>query len=322
MNEILQIAEPVMAEFERFRKDFMRQLECETALLRSALAHVLRSNGKHLRPLLLLLTAKACGNTNELTHQYALITELLHTATLIHDDVVDETVQRRGEPSLNAVYDNRTAVLTGDYMLACAMKKAAQTGHSYILELIAQVCRELAEGELLQLENINSVNLNENDYFRIIRKKTASLISAAAEIGAILSTASTEVVTLCRDAGEYLGLCFQIKDDIFDYCPNANIGKPTGNDIREGKITLPLMYALNTSKNAEYFMNIITRKSFTPENIAAITDFAKSSGGIEFAERELSKYKLKAVELINELPDSAARRSLLLLTDYFACRQW
>jgi len=324
MIELQQIAEPVRVEFERFRDDFTRQIECESPLLRSAIGRVLQSNGKHIRPLLLLLTAKSCGTTGVLTHQFSLIIEMLHTATLIHDDVVDDTRRRRGEPSLNAVYDNRVSVLTGDYLLACAMQKAALTEQSVIIRLIAQVCRELSEGELMQLDSVSNFNLSEEEYFRTIRKKTASLLSLSAQTGALTANADAETTEICRLFGEYLGYCFQIKDDVFDYYDDASIGKPTGNDIREGKITLPLLYALNTSdtvKTAKY-LDIIHNKQFSSANITALTDFAKASGGIDYAIKTLNSYKEKATAQILRLPVSKARESLLFLTEYITNRTY
>jgi octaprenyl-diphosphate synthase len=322
MIDRLHIAKPVSFEFEQFKADFSSMIHCKTPLLRSATEQVLRSNGKQIRPLLLLLTAKACGTLTEMTRQAAVIIEVLHTTTLIHDDVIDETRQRRGMPSLNAIFDNRIAVLTGDYLLASAIARATETGNMAITQIIAHVCRELAEGELLQLDNAEKHSLHEDDYFLMIRKKTATLLSACAEIGAISAHAAPEIIRKCRLFGNYLGYCFQIKDDIFDYCEELNIGKPTGNDIREGKITLPLLYALKRApeKEAAHFRNIIDRQQYTPDNIAALIAFAKQQGGIGYAEQQLNTYKQQAAGIIGELPASEARNCLLLLADYFAER--
>lgn len=322
MIDKLQIAKPVAAEFEQFKADFSKVLHSEVPLLQSAIERVLCSNGKHIRPLLLLLTAKACGELNEMTREAAAIIEILHTTTLIHDDVVDETKQRRGIPSLNAIFDNRVAVLTGDYILAGTILRAAKTGNITIIKIIAQVCRELSEGELMQLDNAEKHSVNEEAYFKMINKKTATLISACSEIGAISAKASSGTIDKCRMFGKYLGYCFQIKDDIFDYYDDINIGKPTGNDIREGKITLPLLHALKTApeKESVHNMYIIEKQDFTPENVTILIDFAKQYGGIEYAERRLQEYKQKAVEIINSFPESEARESLLFLADYFAER--
>lgn len=322
MIDKLQIVKPVSAEFEQFEADFAHVLHSEVPLLQAAIEQVLCSNGKHIRPLLLLLTAKTCGNIKQMTKDSAVIIEVLHTATLIHDDVVDETKQRRGISSLNAIFDNRIAVLTGDFILAGSILRAAETGNINIIKIISHVCRELSEGELLQLDNTEKHSVNEDAYFEMINKKTATLISACAEIGAISANASKETVDKCSRFGKYLGYCFQIKDDIFDYYDNVNIGKPTGNDIREGKITLPLLYALQNApeKEASGWMKIIEKQDFTPDNIIALIRFAKQYGGIEYAEKRLQSYKQKAVEIINSFPESDARNSLLLLADFFAER--
>ena len=318
-----QIIAPVEYEFEQFKADFSKALKSEIPLLQSVIKQVLQTNGKHIRPLLLLLTAKACCNDlNSVTKKSAVIIEILHTTTLIHDDVVDETKQRRGAPSLNAIFDNRIAVLTGDFILAEAVLKAVEMGNNTIIKLIAKVCRELSEGELLQLDNTKNNSICEDKYLQMINKKTATLISACTEIGAISVNATTETINKCRLFGEYLGFCFQIKDDIFDYFDNTEIGKPTGNDIREGKITLPLLYALNTAPESDssYYFNIIRSQSFTQANITALIAFAKQYGGIEYAENKLKEYKLKAVEIINSFPESGARDSLLLMADFFSER--
>jgi octaprenyl-diphosphate synthase len=322
MIDKLQIAKPILPEFEQFKVDFSLVLHSEAPLLQSAIEQVLRSNGKHIRPLLLLLTAKACGNPTKITKEAAVIIEVLHTTTLIHDDVVDETKHRRGVPSLNAIFDNRIAVLTGDYILAGMVLRAAETGDITIIKTIAKVCRELSEGELMQLDNAEKHSVNEEDYLKMINKKTATLISACSELGAISVNASLDTIKKCRLFGKYLGYCFQIKDDIFDYYNDMNIGKPTGNDIREGKITLPLLYALKTAPADEssHYMDLIAGQDFTPENVTALIDFAKRQGGIEYAEKRLKEYKQKAVEIINDFPESDARNSLLLLADYFAER--
>ena len=322
MTDIQQIVKPIALELEQFKTDFSNVLNSEIPLLQSAIEQVLNSNGKHIRPILLLLTAKVCGGSGESTKEAAVIIEILHTTTLIHDDVVDETKQRRGIPSLNAIFDNRIAVLTGDYILAGAVMRAAETGNIDIIKLLSHVCRDLSEGELMQLDYAERHSINEEDYFKMINKKTATLISACSEIGAISVKAPLEIRKKCSLFGRYLGYCFQIKDDIFDYFDNKNLGKPTGNDIREGKITLPLLYALRTGPEKETALNleIIEKQNYTPENITLLINFAKQFGGIEYAERKLFEYKQKAVDLINSFPPSDARNSLLLLADYFTER--
>ena len=221
MDERRKIEEPVSAEFERFNKDFEASLRSETTRLQSAIDVILNSTGKHVRPLLVLLTAKVCGQVTDNTINSAVLLELLHTATLIHDDVIDETKQRRGVPSLNAIFDNRISVLVGDYVLSTALIRSIQTGDLRIVGIISNLGRDLSEGEIKQLETAEESILDENCYLQVIKKKTATLLSACTEIGAISSGASAEVIALCREFGEYLGYCFQIKDDIFDYFPSA-----------------------------------------------------------------------------------------------------
>ena len=317
------IVEPVVREIERFDKDFEKSLRSEVRLLQSAIDVILNTTGKHVRPLLVLLTAKACGKVTDDTINSAVLLELLHTATLIHDDVIDETKQRRGVPSLNAIFDNRVSVLVGDYILSTALVRSIQMGDLRTVAIISALGRDLSEGEIAQLEVAEGGILNELRYMEVIRKKTAALLSACAEIGAISAGASDEIIAICKSFGEALGYCFQIKDDIFDYFNNVGIGKPTGNDIREGKITLPLLYALKTGdrERSDYFQKIIFQKDFSAENINALIAFAKESGGIEYAEQRMVEFRDKALAILDRLPDSNARNSLKLLADYIINRQ-
>lgn len=317
-----KIKEPVVLELKQFQEDFVASLQSGTKYLQQAIDIILSHTGKHIRPLLVLLTAKACGQINPKTVNSAVLLELLHTATLIHDDVVDETKQRRGAPSLNAILDNRVAVLAGDYILSSALMRAIQTGDPRIVYIISNLGRDLSEGELKQLEIVEEIVLSEERYMQVIYKKTGSLLSACTEIGAISAEVSDEVIALCKQFGEYMGYCFQIKDDIFDYDRAAAIGKPTGNDIREGKVTLPLLYALRTGKpeEAEKAEQIIKKQAFTAENIDWLISFAIANGGITYAEEKMKEYKAKAIALLNQLPQSAAKESLLLLADYIVER--
>lgn len=322
MDILKQIERPVYEELKCFNEDFESSLRSSTRRLQEAIDIVLRSTGKHVRPLLVLLTAKACGVINENTINSAVLLELLHTATLIHDDVVDDTKQRRGLPSLNAIFDNRIAVLTGDFVLSTALVRSIQTGDLRIINIISNLGRDLSEGEIAQLETAEESILDEACYFEVIRKKTASLLSACTEIGAISVRAPEETIALCRTSGEYLGYCFQIKDDIFDYNKKADIGKPTGNDMREGKITLPLLYALENGQkeDVEKASVIIKTKDFSEENVNFLIAFAKEEGGIEYAVKRMQEYRNKAVELLLLLPESEARESLIQLADYIITR--
>ncbi len=323
MEDRRNIEKPVVEEFKRFNEEFAASLRSETHQLQEAIDKILHTSGKHIRPLLVLLTAKACGMVTDHTINAAVFLELLHTATIIHDDVIDETKQRRGVPSLNAIFDNRISVLVGDYVLSTALIRSIQTGNLQIINIVSNLGRDLSEGEIKQLETAEETILDEACYMQVIKKKTATLLSSCMEIGALSAGASPELTAKCREAGEYLGYCFQIKDDIFDYYKEANIGKPTGNDIREGKVTLPLLYALEQgrSEGAASFLKIIHDKNFSAANVDALIEFAKANGGIEYAESRMNTYHDKAVEQLMQLPESDARDGLLALADYIVTRQ-
>ena len=322
MKDRSKIEQPVAVEFKRFNDEFAASLRSETNRLQSAIDQILNASGKHVRPLLVLLTAKACGQVTDNTINSAVLLELLHTATLIHDDVIDETKQRRGVPSLNAIFDNRISVLVGDYVLSTALIRSIQTGNLQIIGIVSNLGRDLSEGEIKQLETAEESIIDESCYMQVIRKKTAMLLSACAEIGSISAGASGEMVEKCREFGEYLGYCFQIKDDIFDYFHELNIGKPTGNDIREGKVTLPLLHALKQGgEKASRFLNIILRKDFTDEHIEQLISFAKANGGIEYAESKMQAYYQQAVDILQKLPNSPAKEALENLAKYVITRQ-
>ena len=321
MKDRKNIEEPVAAAFARFNEEFEASLRSDTRLLRSAIDHLLNATGKHIRPLLVLLAAEACGGVRENTINAAIFLELLHTATLIHDDVIDETKQRRGVPSLNAIFDNRVAVLVGDYVLSTALIRSIQTGDLRIVGIVSNLGRELSEGEIKQLETADESVIDERLYLQVIRKKTATLLSACAEIGAISAGASDETIAICRRFGELMGYSFQIKDDIFDYFKQGDIGKPTGNDIREGKVTLPLLYALRQDREeAAPYMRMILDKDFTDEHIEALIAYANAKGGIAYAERRMAEYRDQAIATLRELPASPARQALEDLADYIVER--
>jgi len=322
MIDRTQIEKPVASEFKRFNDEFLESLRGDSKWLQSAIKTIMTATGKHVRPLLTLLSAKVCGDVTANSINASILLELLHTATLIHDDVVDETKQRRGIPSLNAIFDNRVAVLVGDYVLSSALIRSIQTGNMKIVAIISNLGRYLSEGEIKQLETAEESVLDETCYIQVIRKKTAMLLSACAEIGAISTNASDEMVDKCRQFGEYLGFAFQIKDDIFDYFKEYNIGKPTGNDIREGKISLPLLYALRTSgrEESDRCIRIIREKDFTDANIDILITFAKANGGIEYAEQRMIEYHDKAIDILRTFPRSEARDALSLLADYIIQR--
>ena len=259
-------------------------IRSENTQLQEMIEYMYKADGKKIRPILLLLTAKALGEVNDSTYHAAVTIELLHMATLIHDDVVDDADMRRGQPSLNSIFDNRKTVLCGDFFLSSALTQSVLTENLEIVSIIAKLGKNLAEGELMQLLIADKVIINEEEYFNVIRKKTASLLSSCMKIGALTVGAARDLVCKFTELGELIGLAVQLRDDIFDYYDD-NIGKPTGNDIREGKITLPLLYAFkNTDVNINYLIN-----------------FAKENGGIEYTYAALEKTTDKAIEIVSEL---------------------
>ncbi len=323
MTILDQISEPVKAELQTFNDEFKRSLHSDLHKLQEAIEHIMSAAGKHIRPLLLLLSARSLGNINTFTINSAVFLELLHTASLIHDDVIDETKVRRGKSSLNAIYDNRVSVLVGDYTLSTALARSIQSGNMEIIHIVSTLGCDLAEGELFQMEIADASVIDEDKYFKVIKRKTAALLSACMEIGAISVEADREMIDRFRQIGEYLGYAFQIRDDIFDYFNNdKQIGKPTGNDIREGKVTLPLLYALRSVDSAEKkeIYSLITSKNFTTPNVDRIIEFAKDHGGIEYAEKKMHDFQAKASELMHTIPDSDAKTSLFLLADYIINR--
>jgi octaprenyl-diphosphate synthase len=323
MKDLNQIKQPVETSFDEFIRSFEASLTSNSPTITKAVDTIRRSEGKYLRPLIVLLTAQACGNVTSLSIDAAVWLELLHTASLIHDDVVDDTKQRRGAPSLNAVYDNRIAVLVGDYIFTEAFDRAMQSGMTDIIRIMTKISREMTEGEIKQLENTNlSSDMTEADYFAALEKKTAMLLSACAEIGAITSGASLSVQDCCQRYGRWIGFCFQIRDDVFDYFDTNITGKPSGNDLREGKITLPLLYALNTATETERnpYIQMIRNCEFTPDNITMLTRFAKDKGGVEYAKTIMNNYKKKAVDALDEIPPSDAKDNLIWLADYIVER--
>lgn len=316
-----KIEEPVAAEFARFNEEFESSLRSETKRLQAAIEQILRSTGKHVRPLLVLLSAKTCGSVTDCTINSAVFLELLHTATLIHDDVVDETRERRGVPSLNAIFDNRVAVLTGDYILSTALIRSIQTGDLRIIGIISNLGRDLSEGEIKQMETADESILDESCYLQVIYKKTATLLSACTAIGAISAGADKQAIEAMKKFGENIGYAFQIRDDIFDYYKESNIGKPTGNDIREGKVTLPLLYALKQeSAKAGTMLEIVLTKDFTDEHIDQLILFAKEQGGIEYAKKRMTDFRNEAVRALDIFPNSPSRRALVDLADYIILR--
>ena len=263
--------------------------------------YLFHSKGKRLRPILVLMTAKACGGIIPETYHGAVTVELLHSATLIHDDVIDKSEMRRGRLSVNAVYDNTQAVLIGDYLLSSALMESVKTNDLNIVRIISELGQNLSEGELDQFSLANNIIIDEKAYFDVIDKKTGSLMRASIVIGAITGGADSEMISKFTTLGTILGICFQIRDDIFDYY-NSDVGKPTGNDIREGKITLPLIYALRSAPRelSEVMMQIIESRDYTEKNITILLEFAKEYQGVAYANEKMSEYLAEAERIIND----------------------
>lgn len=323
MDKLLLMRAPVEKDLEQFSVLFDQVLTSSNPLLQKVLDHVRQRKGKMMRPMLVMLIARLLGELNERTFHSALSLELLHTASLIHDDVVDESAERRGMPSVNAVFHNKVAVLSGDFVLASSLAEASQTGSQTIISLISKLGRDLSDGELLQLYNISNQEVSEEVYFDIIRKKTAALFSVSAAVAACSVGVEQEKVDFAARLGELIGICFQIRDDIFDYFPSAQIGKPTGNDMREGKLTLPAIYAYHKAAGNERVRDLVRRikaSEATAEDIQEMIEFSVESGGIEYARCRMKELGQEARDLLGSYPESPVRRALEAYIDYVAER--
>lgn len=323
MDKIQIIRQPILKELEAFERLFEESLHSRIHDFQFMLDFILNKTGKKIRPLILILSAELCGKSNEKTLEYAVVLELLHTATLIHDDVVDNTMERRSQPSVNAEYDNKMAVLLGDYILSQAIIKGVNTENITILKIMAALSQNLAEGELAQMISSFKTVIDEEKYLEVIHKKTAVLISSCTEMGALSVNAPKEQVEALRIIGKNLGICFQIKDDLFDYFEQGEIGKPTGHDIKEGKITLPLIYALQNApeEKAKEMMNIIDKQDFNKENIQILISFAKEYKGLEYAYAKMQKIKEDTLRILDQFPDSSSKESMINLIDYIIERK-
>ena len=318
MDYLSIIKHPVEAELADFISLFNQSLSHEDGLLGSALEHIRKRAGKRMRPMLILLMAKNFGTINDATQNAAVGLELLHTASLVHDDVVDESEERRGQASVNATYDNKVAVLVGDYILSTALLCVARTHSEQIVTYLAELGRTLSDGEILQLSNIGRKDISEDVYYDVIKQKTAALFEACAGIGALSSGATEEEVEAAKQFG-HLGIIFQIRDDIFDYYDSAEIGKPTGNDMVEGKLTLPVIYAVNNGGNEDMRRLALKVKehSVSADEIAQLVDYTKQMGGIEYAERRMWEFHAHAQQFIDDrVGQSDVKAALQTYLDY------
>lgn len=306
MDSISFIKAPITTELAGFRQLFDSSLSSSNTLLDSVVSHIRQRQGKMMRPMLVMLVARLYGEVRPATLHAAASLELLHTASLVHDDVVDESSERRGQLSANAAFNNKVAVLAGDYLLATSLVHAQLTESHPIIRLVSRLGQDLADGELLQLSNVSNLHFSEPVYFDVIRKKTAALFAACTQAAALSMEVGEEDVEKARLLGEYIGICFQIRDDIFDYFDSEEVGKPTGNDMREGKLTLPALHVLNTTASDEIKAIAFRVKegNATSDEIARFIDYIKAHGGIEYAEQTMNDYKQKAFDLLDSLPAS------------------
>lgn len=319
MDYLSLIRQPISTELEDFISLFKESMTYGEGMLAQVLEHIRNRSGKQMRPMLILLMAKNYGVINDATQHAAVGLELLHTASLVHDDVVDESAERRGQASVNATYDNKVAVLVGDFILSTALLHVSITQRYDIVRSLAELGRTLSNGEILQLTSIQNQAISEEVYYQVIKQKTAALFEACAGIGAMSAGASEEDVEAAKKFGQNLGIIFQIRDDIFDYYDSKEIGKPTGNDMAEGKLTLPVIYALYKTQDEEMFQLARKVKNLTvsSDEIARLVAFTKEQGGIEYAEKRMQEFRREAMTFLEErVGDNAIRKALQSYLDF------
>ena len=324
MNFVEQIKQPIISEIELFEEKFKGAMLSKVPLLNRITYYIVRRKGKQMRPMFVFLVAKMVsdGGFDERTFRGASVVELIHTATLVHDDVVDESNRRRGFFSLNAIWKNKIAVLVGDFLLSKGLLLSIDNADFDLLKLISIAVREMSEGELLQIEKARKLDITEDIYFDIIRKKTATLIAACCGIGAASVGANKDTVQQMRKFGEYIGMAFQIKDDLFDYY-DGKIGKPTGIDIKEKKMTLPLIYTLNvcSSKERSWLINSIKKHNSKKKRVKEVIACVKENGGIEYSTSKMNDYKNRAIGILENYPPSEYKTSLIKMIDYVVERE-
>jgi octaprenyl-diphosphate synthase len=317
-----EIRRPVEEEMRRFKAYFREAMRSEVSLLDKVTQYVLRLKGKRIRPLLVLLSAKLCGGINESTYRGAALVELLHTATLVHDDVVDEALRRRGAFSVNALWKNKVAVLFGDFLLSRGLLMSLDYRDYELLHVMSDAVRRMSEGELLQIEKSRRLDIDEKTYFRIISDKTGSLIAACTASGAVSACDNKSAAARMKMFGEKLGVAFQIRDDLFDY-GQRDVGKPLGIDLKDRKLTLPLIHSLRTTGPIERqrIMRIVRKKDKSNKDVATVNAFVRSGGGIDYARGKMLSVADEARAILKTFPDTDARRSLLGLVDYVVERK-
>ena len=317
------VKQVIGSELELFEKKFAEHVKGSKPLLDRIMKFIIKQKGKQMRPMFVLLCADIAGGIKEDTYRAASLIELLHTATLVHDDVVDNSMIRRSFFSINALWKNKIAVLVGDYLLSKGLLLSLENDDYQILKITSRAVKEMSEGELLQMEKARKLDIEEQTYFEIIRGKTASLLSAACSAGAFSATKDLEVSEFFRQFGEYVGIAFQIKDDLFDYGQD-NIGKPTGIDIKEKKMTLPLIYTLNNAdrETKRKIIYIVKNKNTDKERVQEVINIVHQSGGIEYSVQKMMEYKEKALDMLNRYPDTEGRKALIELVNYVIDRKY
>ncbi|WP_278380839.1 polyprenyl synthetase family protein [Chryseobacterium arthrosphaerae] len=323
-NTVEEIKRPINEEMKLFEQKFYESMQSKVPLLDKVTRFIVTTKGKQMRPMFVFLCAKLVGDVTEKTYRGASMIELIHTATLVHDDVVDESFKRRNFFSINALWKNKIAVLVGDYLLSKSVLLSTDHKDYDLLGVISRTIREMSEGELLQLEKARKLDITEEVYYEIIRQKTATLIAACCEIGVLSNSTDEALAKKMMDFGTYTGMAFQIKDDLFDYLSSNVIGKPVGIDIKEQKMTLPLIHTLKTAgeKDKKYYFDTIKRYNNNPKRVKELIEFVKSSGGLEYSITVMKDFQQKAKDILNEFPDSEARKSLHIMLDYVIERKF
>jgi octaprenyl-diphosphate synthase len=323
MTSLDIIKSPIQEELKSFEGYFKEAIKSDIPLLQIIVNYILRKKGKQMRPMFVFLAAKICGEFNESTYLAASSIELLHTATLIHDDVVDESYERRGSFSINALWKNKIAVLVGDYILARGMLNSLDNKEYQFLHLISRAVKDMSEGEILQMRKSRKLDIDNETYYEIIRKKTASLIATSMAMGAASTTKDEAIVERMFQIGLNAGIAFQIKDDIFDYQSKGILGKPTGNDIKEKKITLPLLYILNNCESGERqkILQLIKKKNKNQAKVKELVDLVVRRGGLEYSSQVMNEFREKAINGIMEFPESESSKALIELVNYTTTRQ-
>lgn len=317
MSVLGKIQQPIASELALFESKFKESMKSNVALLDRVMYYIVKRKGKQMRPMFVMLSANVCGGISESTYTAASLIELLHTATLVHDDVVDDAYERRGFFSINALWKNKIAVLIGDYLLAKGLLVSLDNNEHRLLKITSTAVKEMSEGELLQIEKARRLDIKESIYYEIIRKKTASLIASACSAGAASATKDESLIETFRLFGEKIGIAFQIKDDLLDY-GDEDIGKPLGIDIKERKLTLPIIYTLQNASRADKqkIINIVKNENKNKAKVDWVIAFVKQHGGIQYAEQKMRAYQAEAFELLKQFPDSESKNSLIELVKY------